>query len=99
MQAKREQWRGFATKTQASHLVFLDESGVNMNVARPYGRGRGGQGRAVDHTPLNTPKSLTILSSILLDGEIGVDHISGWDYWGKVSILFERCTDSHASSW
>ena len=31
MQAKREQWSGFAKKTRASQLVFLDESGVNIN--------------------------------------------------------------------
>ena len=27
VQAKREQWSGFAKTTQASHLVFLDERG------------------------------------------------------------------------
>ena len=63
MQAKREQWSGFAKTTQASRLVFLDESGVNINMARRYGRGKGGR-RVVDHAPLNTPKSTTILSSI-----------------------------------
>lgn len=67
MQAKREEWSEFAKQTQASHLVFLDESGVNINMVRRYGRGKGGR-RVVDHTPLNTPKSTTILSSICLDG-------------------------------
>ena len=47
MQAKGEEWSGFAKKTQASHLVFLDESGVNINMVRRYGRGKGGQ-RVVD---------------------------------------------------
>lgn len=42
MRAKREQWSGFAKETQASHLVFLDESGVNINMARQYDRGKGG---------------------------------------------------------
>ena len=67
MEAKREQWSGFSKTTQASRLVFLDESGVNINMARRYGRGKGGR-RVVDHAPLNTPKSTTILSSIRLDG-------------------------------
>ncbi len=40
MRAKREEWSGFAKKPQASHLVFLDESGVNINMARRYGRGK-----------------------------------------------------------
>ena len=67
MRAKREQWSGFAKTTRASRLVFLDESGVNINMTRRYGRGKGGR-RVVDRAPLNTPKSTTILSSIRLDG-------------------------------
>ncbi len=40
MQAKREHWSGFAKEAQASHLVFLDESGVNINMTRRYGWGK-----------------------------------------------------------
>ena len=76
MQAKREQWSRFAKETEASHLVFLDESGVNINMTRRYGRGKGGQ-RVVDHTPLNTPQSTTILSSIRLDGEMACTTFQG----------------------
>ena len=76
MQAKREQWSGFAKKTQACQLVFLDESGVNINMVRRYGRGKGGQ-RVVDHAPLNTPKSTTILSSIRLDGTMAFTTFPG----------------------
>ena len=43
---------------------------------RRYGRGRGGQ-RVVDHTPLNTPRSTTILSSIRLDGEMALTTFQG----------------------
>jgi len=49
-------------------LVFLDESGVNTNLTRLYGRAPSSQ-RAVDHAPLNTPQTTTVLSSIRLDGE------------------------------
>lgn len=49
-------------------MVFLDESGVNTNLTRLYGRTLSSQ-RAVDHTPLNTPQTTTVLSSIRLDGE------------------------------
>lgn len=76
MQAKREHWSGFAKEAQASHLVFLDESGVNINMTRRYGWGKGGR-RVVDHTPLNTPKSTTILSSIRLDGEMAFTTFPG----------------------
>ena len=47
MQAKREQWSGFSKTTQASRLVFQAESGVNINMARRYGQGKGGR-RVVD---------------------------------------------------
>lgn len=76
MEAKREQWSGFSKTTQASRLVFLDESGVNINMARRYGRGKGGL-RVVDHAPLNTPKSTTILSSIRLDGTMAFTTFQG----------------------
>ena len=67
---------GFAKTTQASHLVFLDESGVNIDMARRYGRGKGGR-RVVDHAPLNTPQSTTILSSVRLDGEVAFTIFQG----------------------
>jgi len=76
VQAKREQWSGFAKTVQASHLVFLDESGVNIDMARRYGRGKGGR-RVVDHAPLNTPQSTTILSSVRLDGEVAFTIFQG----------------------
>ena len=76
MMEKRKQWSGFASKAQTGHLVFLDESGVNVDMLRRYGRGRGGQ-RVVDHTPLNTPRSTTILSSIRLDGEVALTTFQG----------------------
>lgn len=51
----------------AKRLVFLDESGINIDMTRRYGRSKGKQ-RVVDSTPLNTPKTTTLLSSIRLDG-------------------------------
>lgn len=47
--------------------MFLDESGVNTNMTRRYARSKTDE-RAVDSTPVNTPCSTTILSSIRLDG-------------------------------
>lgn len=48
------------------HLVFLDESGVNLNMTRRYGRAVG-KARVYDHVPLNTPQKTTLLSSIRLE--------------------------------
>jgi hypothetical protein len=44
-------------------LVFLDESGVNIDLSRRYGRSIGKK-RVADHVPLNTPQTITMLSSI-----------------------------------
>lgn len=53
---------------QPEHLVFLDESGVNTNLTRLYGRNLSSK-RIIDHAPLNTLKSTTVLSSVRLSGE------------------------------
>jgi len=52
---------------EVSKLVFLDESGVNTNMSRRYGRAFGGE-RSTDAIPLNKGKSTTILSSVRADG-------------------------------
>ena len=38
MQAKRAKWKELNLKTEHDNLVFLDESGVNINMIRRYGR-------------------------------------------------------------
>jgi len=54
-------------KIDQTRLVFLDESGVNTDMTRRYARAKAGQ-RANDHTPLNTGKTTTIVSSVRADG-------------------------------
>lgn len=58
------------------HLVFLDESGINTNTTRLYGRVPSSQ-RTVDHAPLNTPQTTTVLSSIRLDREKALTTYQG----------------------
>lgn len=67
VQAKRKRWSEEISQIDAKRLVFLDESGINIDMTRRYGRSKGKQ-RIVDSTPLNTPKTTTLLSSIRLDG-------------------------------
>lgn len=50
-----------------NRLIFLDESGVNTDMTRRYGRSYQGD-RVHDSAPLNKPTSTTILSSIRADG-------------------------------
>ena len=57
-------------------LVFLDESGVNTNLTRRYGRAFGKE-RVTDCVPLNKPKNTTILSSVRLDGSVAFTTYSG----------------------
>jgi hypothetical protein len=66
--AKRELWKDAQLDMDINKLVFLDESGVNTDMARLYARAKGGE-RAHDAIPLNTGVSTTILSSVRLDGE------------------------------
>ena len=68
VQEKRKEWKETITPEMVEHLVFLDESGVNTDLTRLYGRALSSQ-RVVDHAPLNTPRTTTVLSSIRLDGE------------------------------
>ncbi len=68
VQEKRREWKETITPEMVEHLVFLDESGVNMDLTRLYERAPSSQ-RAVDHTPLNTPRTTTVVSSIRPDEE------------------------------
>lgn len=65
---KRKNWTENSSNYDAKKMVFVDESGVNINMTRIYGRSLGGT-RCVDKTPLNTPTNTTILSSIRINGE------------------------------
>lgn len=73
---KRKSWTENLAAYTKENLVFLDESGVNTNMTRIYGRSPGGT-RSVDKAPLNTPVSATILSSIRINGETSYTTYSG----------------------
>lgn len=57
-------------------MVFIDESGVNTDMTRNYGRSVGKK-RVVDHTPLNTPKNTTMISSVRLNGDTAFSSQQG----------------------
>lgn len=73
---KRKTWIEKLSECDKNKLVFLDESGVNTDLTRIYGRTVNGS-RCVDKTPLNTPKSTTILSSIRLNGKTAYTTYQG----------------------
>ncbi|MDR2047532.1 MAG: transposase [Clostridiales bacterium] len=49
-------------------LVFIDESGVNTNQTRRYGRSLKGE-RFFDNVPLVTKRNFTVVSSVRIDGK------------------------------
>ena len=73
---QREKWKETIKTLDVSKLVFVDESGVNINLTRRYGRAIGKE-RVHDYAPLNTPKSTTMLSSIRMDGTMIHKEFSG----------------------
>jgi transposase len=73
---KRQIWNEKINEYDVNNLVFIDESGVNTNMVRLYGRAMRGN-RSVDNTSLNTPKNTTILSSIRLNGETAYTTYQG----------------------
>ncbi len=74
--AKRKSWIEHLSELDKNKLVFIDESGVNTNLTRIYGRAFGGK-RCVDSTPINTPQNTTVLSSIRLNGETAYTTYQG----------------------
>ena len=76
MQAKRIKWKELNLKAQNNKLVFLDESGVNIDMIRRYGRAVG-KTRVHCSTPLNTPPTQTILASVRLNGQTTYTMYSG----------------------
>ena len=54
MQKERTDCRESGLEKRADHLVFLDESSVNIDLTRRYGRAIG-KTRVRGHTPLSTP--------------------------------------------
>ena len=73
---KRNEWVRIISESDPNKLVFIDESGVNTDMTRHYGRAVGKE-RAVDNAPENTPTNTTILSSIRLNGETAYTTYSG----------------------
>lgn len=64
---KRRIWHRIATHLTADRFVFLDESGVNLTVARRYGRAPRNE-RCPGTAPRNYPTNLTLIASCTTNG-------------------------------
>jgi len=76
VQEKRAEWKEIIEKIPREKLVFWDESGVNINLVRRYGRSVG-KTRVVDAAPFSTPKNITVLSAIRSDGQFACTEYEG----------------------
>ena len=79
MAQKRQWWKDWQWKMwrpTVRRLVFLDESGTNINMSRSYGRAVGAA-RVVDNVPFSKPKNTTIVSTMRLDGSIAYSTYEG----------------------
>lgn len=57
-------------------IIFLDESGINTNMTRHYGRAKGKK-RVYDDVPAKKTKRTTLLSSVRLDGTLAYTFFQG----------------------
>jgi transposase len=64
----RQEWKKFQETINPENIVFLDESGIKTNMTRIYGRSYQGT-RCYDSTPNGHWETLTVLSSIRLNGK------------------------------
>lgn len=76
MQTARAEFRALGLEQLAERLVFLDESGVNLSMARFCARALRGQ-RAVGHVPKNWGDSVTLCAGIALRGLIAPLYLHG----------------------
>ena len=74
MRKERTDWRGSGLEKQADHLVFLDESSVNIDLTRRYGCAIG-KTRVHGHAPLSTPRAQTVLGSRVPERSDDTHHV------------------------
>jgi transposase len=72
----RDAFRALGLEANADALIFFDESGVNLSMARAYGRARRGQ-RAVGHVPKNWGDNITLSAGLSTRGLIAPLMLTG----------------------
>lgn len=76
VQELRQIWKEVLPKIDVNHLVFLDESGINTNMTRSYGRSIGKK-RVVEKVPLRRTKRRSIIGAIRVSGTIRYRSFQG----------------------
>ena len=76
IQAQRRFYQEKVSEMEASDCVFLDETGVNIAMARPSARSPQGA-RVYTSKPINTGKNLPVLGALSLDGSMASMTVEG----------------------
>jgi transposase len=66
-EGKRRRWHRLVRLRTIERLVFIDESGANLRLARRYGRAPRNE-RCHGSAPRNYPKNLTLTAALTLEG-------------------------------
>ena len=90
MQVKRAEWKELMPNLNPDQLVFIDETGVNIDMTRLYGRSVGNT-RIKDSAPINTPKRTGIVGAMRFDGTIRYRSFEG-SITGKRFLTFLKQT-------
>jgi transposase len=76
IQAQRRFYQEKVSEMEASDCVFLDETGVNIAMARQYARSPQGE-RVHTAKPINKGKNITVLGALSLDGMMASMTVEG----------------------
>ena len=76
VQRQRRVYQEKISALDAKDLIFLDETGVNIAMARPYARAPKGQ-RVHVSAPVNKGKNVTVLGALSLEGMVEAMTIDG----------------------
>ena len=90
VQEKRAEWTKLMKYFNPNQLVFLDETGVNIDMTRLYGRSVGNT-RIKESTPINTPKRRGVVGAMRFDGTIRYRSFDG-SITGKRFLEFLKYT-------
>jgi len=72
----RTDWQRRQPELRRQKIWFLDETGVNLSLARSFGRAFGGQ-RALGNVPKNYGQSITVVGAMREDGRLATLEVRG----------------------
>lgn len=90
MARARRRWIREQGLLDSTHLVFIDETSVNTNMTRPYGRARRGE-RVIGRVPFGAWKTATFVAALRCDGMTAPMMIKGAMNGESFLAYVEQC--------